>query len=333
MQGDNTLETGRTDGNASGSSAGNGGGFGALGGSGNIFVNPVYGNLMNPSEPGSGGGGGGGDAVTLQPGGNGGGVIKLTAPSLALNGSIVADGAESGSGAGSGGSIRLDVPIITGTGFVLSRGGNGGTSGAGGGRIAIYATSNALPAANISANGGKGGDGTSPAFNGGAGTVYLKLAAGTYGDLTIDNHGLDTSSNSTPLNLSGKGIVTVITSNSLIQSGRNWTPSALKGYWVNPNINQGVFFSIADNTTDSIFIDSSSPYLNSVAAVGDTYSGVYALNSLTLQGKARVYSEEQFNVAGDAIIDNATLVAGELYAGQTLLTNGGTFTKTPMTTP
>lgn len=51
-------------------------------------VNAVYGDAMNPNELGSGGYGG----STSYPGGNGGGLVKIKAGTLTVDGSILADG-------------------------------------------------------------------------------------------------------------------------------------------------------------------------------------------------------------------------------------------------
>jgi predicted enzyme related to lactoylglutathione lyase len=330
LQGDNGSDGGRGDGNsATGGGAGNGG---SLGGSGGVIDGAsavAYGSIVNPAEL---GGGGGGNIVTPVAGGNGGGYVRLSAPALTLNGTISADGMDSASGAGSGGSIRLDVPVITGNGSILARGGNGGAAG-GGGRIALYFTSNSILTANINASGGKGGDGSIITRNGGAGAVYLKQSAKAYADLVVDNHGLDSAVGSTTVKTAGKGIITVITGSSLMQGSATWGASALKGYWVKPNIGQAAFFKILDNSADTIFINPADGNLNSVAAVGDSFSGVFALNSLTVLGKAHLVSDEQFNVTGDATIDDADVVAGELIAARTLLTNGGLFTRSAVSAP
>ena len=326
LQGDNGSDVGRTAGNTAdgGSAAGNGGGLGGVGGNIAGVTATSYGSLINPAELGSGGGG---DLVTTVSGGNGGGFVKLTAPTLTLNGTINSDGMDSAAGAGSGGSIRLDITTISGSGSITARGGNGGLTGAGGGRIALYYTSNSIPTGNINASGSAGGDGSAINRNGGAGTVYLKQSAKAYADLVINNRGLDSVAASTPLKSAGKGTITVISGSSLIQSNSIWPVSALIGYWLNPNINQPVFFKILDNSADTIFINPADGYLNSLAVPGETFSGVFALNSLTVSGKAHLSTDEQFNVVGDASIDDAIVVAGELIAGRTLLTNGGLFEK------
>ncbi|WP_281184610.1 CARDB domain-containing protein [Trichlorobacter lovleyi] len=186
--GDNAHTSGRTTGNtvAPGTDSGNGSmaySGGSYGGSGGVYdsrfiTNVAYGVPANPTEPGAGGGAAG----VSSPGGNGGGYVRITTPSLALNGSIIADGqtypVSGNGGGGAGGGIRIDATAITGAGFVYARGGTSWSgrdgSGGGGGRIAIYYGSNSLPTANILASGGTGRAGASNS-NGGAGTVYLSM--------------------------------------------------------------------------------------------------------------------------------------------------------------
>jgi hypothetical protein len=139
-----------------GSSAVSGGSYGGLGGGSN--PNPLYGGLQNPNEPGSGGG-----AVGV-PGGNGGGLIRIAATTLILNGTIRANagvtevgGSASG---GSGGGIRIDAGTISGTGSVSANGSQASQvgGGGGGGRIAIYyQTNSGFNLSNVSAVGGSGG--------------------------------------------------------------------------------------------------------------------------------------------------------------------------------
>ena len=103
--------TGRTYPNTTtGASTGrSGGSYGGLGGkysTGN--VNPVYGDYMNPNEPGSGSG--------ADNGGPGGGLARITAGVLDLRGQLTASASDSCYGRGSGGGIYLNVGRLTGGG-------------------------------------------------------------------------------------------------------------------------------------------------------------------------------------------------------------------------
>ena len=191
-------DRGMTLGFAAGSIGGSGGSYGGLGGPANGAANPVYGVVQNPLDPGSGG------STILRTGGNGGGVIRISAQNLVLTGSIRADGAtpiaDSFAGGGSGGAIRIDVGTLSGNGQITARGGNGlpSSGGAGGGRIAIYYQNiDAFNLDNVLHFGGTG----SPGPNGGAGTFYLQGTGRESGELITDNGNRVVGSGTTPVSV------------------------------------------------------------------------------------------------------------------------------------
>lgn len=102
----------------------------------------LYGTSWQPGTLGSGGG----SSDSTTGGGAGGGAIHLVANTLALDGTIEADGANGTyhAGGGAGGSIWIEVNDFSGAGSIRARGGaegswGGGASGAGG-RIAVHYT-------------------------------------------------------------------------------------------------------------------------------------------------------------------------------------------------
>ena len=138
--GGNSSDQGRTLGNTTegGSSRRNGGSYGGSGAFGNLggTINSTYGDSTDPNELGSGGGSDGG------PGGSGGGLVRITAGNLVLEGQILANGGAGGwlGGGGSGGGVKIYTDTLSGTGLIQANGGNGGgaAGGGGGGRIAVY---------------------------------------------------------------------------------------------------------------------------------------------------------------------------------------------------
>ncbi|MBP7831231.1 MAG: DUF2341 domain-containing protein, partial [Kiritimatiellae bacterium] len=154
-----------------------GGSYGGLGGLYSGNVNPIYGDFRDPNEVGSGG--------AQQPGG---GLIRLQAGRVELEGVISADGTTGGAeqGAGSGGGIRLDVTTLVGYGQVRALGGGSGywAGAGGGGRIALYyEDASGFDLTNrVTAAGG------SYDVQGAAGTVYLQKS-GERGRLVIDRKG------------------------------------------------------------------------------------------------------------------------------------------------
>ena len=84
-------------------------------------------------------------AMSLLLRGNGGGLIRIVAQTINLDGLILANGAGGGTadaGGGSGGGIRIDVGTLAGTGQIRANGQDGkprvniGGGGGGGGRVA-----------------------------------------------------------------------------------------------------------------------------------------------------------------------------------------------------
>jgi hypothetical protein len=167
---------------------GTGGSYGGLGGSGGGgggTVNPVYGDYADPDQPGSGAF----DLSNAQAAG--GGLVRLTAAALQLDGQLRADGGS-----------NIAVTTLAGAGSIRAAGGQGGTGGGGGGRIAVYASD--LSGFNLDQITAPGGATTQP---GGTGTVYLKKATDPAGTLILDaGSGGD---GPTPLGLPGQDTFTV----------------------------------------------------------------------------------------------------------------------------
>jgi RHS repeat-associated protein len=144
-----------------------GGSYGGLGGlTGGGTTNPVYGDYADPDQPGGG-------AYDGSHAAFGGGLVRLTAGTLQLDGQLLADGGSSDGDGGSGGGVYVAVTTLTGAGSISAAGGQGrGGGGGGGGRIAVYAQDlSGFNAAAITAPGGAGG------VPGGAGTVHVVQGA------------------------------------------------------------------------------------------------------------------------------------------------------------
>jgi RHS repeat-associated protein len=179
-------------------------------------INVPYGKVENPQHLGSGGG--------ARPGyqgrgAHGGGRLTINAPAVVIDGALRANGEGAGTyqGSGSGGSILLNVGgSVTGAGTIEANGGGTGANGGGGGRIAVYYATLTLPDTNFWAKGGNTSPYGGTATTGSAGTIYLKDAAETFGDLIVDNGGV-TNGVETPLltNQSGFRQLTVRNSGKL----------------------------------------------------------------------------------------------------------------------
>jgi len=148
----------------------------------------VYGDYSNPTNLGSGGNNYEG----------GGAIILNVSNTLAISGTISANGSGStiGNSGGSGGSINLSASTISGGGTISANGGDSYYAGGSGGRIKLSADTISF-SGSIQAYGGK----NSPTVAvGSAGTIYKKLSSQTYGELIIDNSGASASTTAyTPL--------------------------------------------------------------------------------------------------------------------------------------
>ena len=164
---------GRTTGNTTtgGATVSSGGSYGGLGGSSGGTTNAVYGDYAEPDDWGSGSGdnipyGG----VPSEWRAAGGGLVRIVAGTMQLDGQLLAVG-QSNYRAGSGGGIHVAVDTLAGSGRIDASGGNahnsGGSAGGGGGRIAVYYGEKSGFAGTIEADGGTGFPGGQP------GTVFL----------------------------------------------------------------------------------------------------------------------------------------------------------------
>jgi len=183
-----------------------------------------FGSYGDPREPGAGGNA----HVDADPessgvrGGAGGGLIRVVADSLALEGRIDASGVgathseifdTTEAGAGAGGAIYLEVGALSGSGDILANGGDAKSDGSGrhggaggGGRIAIHYDSIDAFGGDLSVRGGGvlPGPASTDLSIGGAGTIFLRERANTLGDLSVDGEGRVTSRRySTFLGVSG----------------------------------------------------------------------------------------------------------------------------------
>jgi hypothetical protein len=154
-------------GGPNGNGWGNGGGYGGTGGR-SVSTDgggPTYGYADAPEQPGSGGGGGQSGIA----GGNGGGLVWIRARrTVALEGTITADGGHGvwhQNAGGSGGGVFLRCRTLKGAGLISAKGGKASNTsypgGGGGGRIAVL-TVNSSWAGTLTTNQVSGGTGYDP---------------------------------------------------------------------------------------------------------------------------------------------------------------------------
>ena len=164
-----------------------GGGYGGPGGNGYYVAGSnSYGDLLAPTQCGSGGGNG--PWHNPPTGGAGGGVIRLDVGGvLTIGGQLTANGESMPASGGAGGSIYVRAGTLAGSGSITANGGGAGyylSGGGGGGRIALY-YGNSTFSGGLTAFGGL----SAGANSGGAGTLYTKASSQSVGDLLLDNSG------------------------------------------------------------------------------------------------------------------------------------------------
>lgn len=177
--------------NSAGGAGGSHGGLGGAYAGNNSYPPPPYGDYVSPITPGTGG-------SASNEMFRGGGVIRIQADELVLDGALRSDGGSGAgytAGAGAGGSIWVDVGVLRGVGALSATGGinTGGytAGGSGGGRIAVYYNdASGFNLNRMLASGGAGTYGTTP---GGAGTVYVRNKNTSAGLLTINNGSVSTA--------------------------------------------------------------------------------------------------------------------------------------------
>ncbi|MBM2828438.1 MAG: hypothetical protein HW408_970, partial [Actinobacteria bacterium] len=295
---------GGTDGGAAYRSGGSYGGYGGVyDGSGS---NLPYGHPSEAIYLGSGGS----CASSSYPGGSGGGRIAIRASeAVVVDGSLLANGGGGSgaqSGSGSGGSIAVMTSLLSGTGAIFANGGVVEVGG-GGGRVAVVydylgdtgSDFNALRS--ITAFGGHGNYAW-----GSAGTVLLRRSDRTYGNLYIDDNMSNANSSVyTPLTPVGFGKIAALTDNTLtVDGGVGMMPNGLAGMEVQPNLDVAESYRVVSNTANVLTVDTTGKSaLTAVAAVGDSYAGIYRFDNL-------YFRRGGFLVLGDRLVvtDNLAIV-------------------------
>jgi hypothetical protein len=320
---------GRTYGNMPGAYLNAGGSYGGMGSLSNnnswgpARVSGVYGDYRNPEELGSGGSG----VNSSWPGGDGGGLVRLTAGSLRVDGAILADGGGDGSGSyqhnggGSGGGINMSVGTLEGTGVIRANGGrtysgNSADAGGGGGRIAIYyANASSYDFAKVTAYGGTGNGGTSGSTIGGAGTVYLEKAGvqlSGIGSLVVNNGGLR-GQYPTPIVAVPAGSISSLdlATHRLGDLAANFPLDnraagtiGLHGLWVQPDITRKFYYPVIENDAKSLTVIDWDGSFGSVASVGDSYQGATIVNNVHVTGNAIVTTTGRLVIVGGQLVED-----------------------------
>ncbi|HSL81885.1 MAG TPA: hypothetical protein VLF66_03865, partial [Thermoanaerobaculia bacterium] len=251
-------------------------------GQGGVSGNPpgeTFGSVYRPLEPGGGG----------QSSGRGGGVVRIVADRVQVDGEIRADGESSGR-AGAGGSVWIRTLALAGTGAITAAGGEPccGNGAGGGGAIALEYTSVELDTSLLGALSAASVTTTRP---GGAGTILLRGPDATYGDLTVDNGGV--FGRATVLPSLGAGVAQLGSGGDIVVTDRTAPiPEYFVGHWVRVETPdrvvkgtwrisavEGPAFALAPNGGEVIDV-----------VEGDEWFGLYRFDSVTVTGGATLQS-------------------------------------------
>ncbi|HVS32818.1 MAG TPA: Ig-like domain-containing protein [Thermoanaerobaculia bacterium] len=258
-----------------GSHGGRGGG---LSGAAQGDSGGTYGSLFDPDTP---GGAGATRSSACAPCGAGGGVVRLRATKLVLDGQVLVNGvATAFTGSGAGGSIRVDASSFSGAGLMRADGtGRSDFEGAGGGgRIAIYSESMTFDRSRISAAGGTHSD---PKLIGSAGTIFLKSPTDAFGELILDNVGRN-STKTTPIPSVGYATVSSFDSDSVTDAAAQFIgPDHLRGARLVLNHDRSTTWPIVANTDKQLRVDVTGASLT--AQAGQSMRGLYRLDRVTLR--------------------------------------------------
>jgi hypothetical protein len=149
----------------------------------------------------------------------------------------------------------------------------------------------------------------------------------------VDNTGLSTFSGSTPLRSVGQGTISALTATMLTDDSADFPlpdvasgQPGLIGLELDPDITDGdaSTFTIIDNTATTITVDAADGDLTTVAAVGDSYIGVYTFDNLRVRGQAGMATDDNVTVLGDLELYGGALITTKIVADTIVLENNST---------
>src|SRR3989339_1532756 len=344
-QGTNSVDYGCTENNVCTSAVGSyyssGGSHGGRGGLQSTYqIAQSYDSIVNPTLP--GGGGGGVDATNM--GADGGGVIRITAANIVVNGNIEANGqvgiTNVDYGGGAGGTIYLNtVGTLSGNASINANGSvtSGNFGGGGGGRIALlygsYTHTGSLTA--------YGGNSNSANEDGAAGTVYIKGTGDSNGFLRINNGGFAQAYHFTNIRSTNDtafdGVSTTNYGNLLIEPDASSFSATRMQVDINSMIESGINMTYTDISPNYLFPNGGTMQFDDTLALTnfDT-SGVTATGTLityatnTISSGALVLGErltwKLTSTTGSVIMKDATTNMDSLTVSGTLQLNHKTLT-------
>jgi hypothetical protein len=280
----------------------------------------TYGSVTRPQEMGAGGKSGSRDLF-------GGGVVRIDADSLRVDGAIRANGSGD-SYDGAGGSVWITVDgELAGDGSIQANGGgNNSYAEGGGGAVSLeFGSSSGSVLDNAVARGGYHNNEWNA---GGAGTVYVhQHGVSTYGDLIVDNGTIE-SSRRTHLPALGSGAAATGSNGAVLETGLASIQPYFEGHWV--EITDGStgtlrgtwrISGIADGT---VTLEANAEDGDPIVVEGDTWQGVYRFDGMTVAGKNRLRSDDPIRVGEQTI--TGVVETDSISADRLVVASGGTLT-------
>ncbi|MDA8020340.1 MAG: Ig-like domain-containing protein [Thermoanaerobaculia bacterium] len=274
--------------------------YGAHGGFSGDADGELYGSVYFPRY-----GGGSGSGWS-----RGGGVIRLVAPTVQIDGLVDASSTISRSAAG---TVAIDADHLLGSGQILAS----GPTNSGGGRVALRATTTLTfdPSTQASAAGGP----YNSSVRGGVGTIYVHGPNSVWGDLLLDNEqaGLTHQHNQpyTYLPRVGAGTVGVVEVDADDPSNVWIEPSAtglvfdlgVEGMWLRTA--GGDFRILAeDGSRRRILLEDGAGLIQ----VGDSYSGLYRFDSATVRLGSYLRIDDESEVGVWSVDEHSAVEASSL---------------------
>lgn len=271
----------------------------------------VYGSVYAPAY----GGGGGSQQVGDGPAGSGGGVVRLTAGSVVLEGEVraVGEGSDGGyASPGAGGSVVIEAGSLSGGGVVDVSGGSAwfAEDGAGGGgRVAVLVDdlTGFDVGSQVVARGGAKGE-SAPLGYAGAGTVYVRTSGSTFGELIVDQGVSDGKPVAlTPLPAVGEGTIGVV-----VEEGADaWVGPAegdpdfalgVVGAWM--EVGGTAYRVVGQQGRRLVLLEGAA----GAVSVGQAYRGVYRFDGVTVRGGARVILDDDLDAGGVTVEPGSELI-------------------------
>ncbi|MFI5168176.1 MAG: hypothetical protein ACHQQS_16335 [Thermoanaerobaculales bacterium] len=153
--------------------------------------------------------------------------------------------------------------------------------------------------------------GGSAGVKGGAGTVYLKGPSSTYGDLIVDNGGVDGQGTELPslgsgVAQAGSGGAALVTDRAVV------IPAYFVGHWVEVSTSAGTLKGTwriasiaADGKTVTLVSDPAGQTIDVQA--GDRWQGVYRFDSVTVKGHASAGSQDPIEAGTTTVAPGSSL--------------------------